>query len=56
MLVRSDDCGATFSRPQQISERTQINQGAVMAIDPNNGDLYVAWREFMSSASPTRSS
>ena len=26
---RSDDCGATFSRPQQISERTQINQGAV---------------------------
>ena len=28
MLARSDDCGATFSRPQQISERTQINQGA----------------------------
>ena len=52
MLSRSIDCGATFSTPQQISDRSQINQGAVMAIDPNNGDLYVAWREFMSAAAP----
>ena len=52
MLSRSTDCGATFSRPQQISERSQINQAAVAAIDPNTGTLYVAWREFLSNAQP----
>ena len=52
MFSRSLDCGATFSRPTPISDRTQINQGSVAAIDPNTGDIYVAWREFMSSAQP----
>ena len=52
MFARSLDCGATFSQPTQISDRTQINQGSVAAIDPNTGDIYVAWREFLSSAQP----
>ncbi len=52
MFARSLDCGATFSRPTQISDRTQINQGSVAAIDPNTGAIYVAWREFMSAAQP----
>ncbi len=52
MLSRSTDCGATFSRPQRISERSQINQSAITAIDPNTGTLYVAWREFLSNAQP----
>ena len=52
MFARSLDCGATFSRPTQISDRTQINQGSVAAIDPNTGAIYVAWREFLSAAQP----
>jgi uncharacterized repeat protein (TIGR01451 family) len=52
MIARSTDCGATFSAPHQISDRTQINQGATAAIDPNTGTIYVAWREFLSSHQP----
>jgi uncharacterized repeat protein (TIGR01451 family) len=52
MLARSTDCGATFDAPKQISDRTQINQGATLAIDPATGTVYVAWREFLSSKQP----
>ncbi|MBA3638250.1 MAG: hypothetical protein H0W53_03030 [Acidobacteria bacterium] len=46
-LSRSTNCGATWSAPQQISsDNDPINQGATLAIDPNSGTLYLAWRRF----------
>ena len=44
-FVRSTDCGATWSTPIALSDNI-INQGATLAIDPNSGTLYVAWRRF----------
>src|SRR5262249_49309069 len=52
MFARSTDCGQTFSAPIKISERSQINQGSVAAIDPGTGTIYIAWREFLSSTEP----
>ncbi|TAK12921.1 MAG: hypothetical protein EPO35_10865 [Acidobacteria bacterium] len=47
MLASSDDCGVTWSKPQQISDPAdKVNQGATIAIDPQSGALYVAWRQF----------
>lgn len=42
---RSTDCGVTWSKPITLSD-ANINQGATLAIDPNSGTLYVAWRRF----------
>jgi hypothetical protein len=53
MFSRSTDCGLTWRSPQQINGSTKINQGASMAIDPNTGALYIAWRVF-ASASPNQ--
>ena len=44
-LVRSTDCGATWSKPLQLSTGA-ISQGAVIAINPVKGTVYVAWRQF----------
>jgi hypothetical protein len=47
LYSRSDDCGATWSRPIQISDPAHpVNQGATMAVDPANGNVHVAWRQF----------
>ena len=44
---RSLDCGVTWSAPVQISSIVDpINQGATLAIDPNTGGVYIAWRRF----------
>ena len=51
LVSKSTDCGATFSKPQKISERYKLNQGSVAAIDPNTGALYVGWREFADTSS-----
>jgi hypothetical protein len=48
-LTRSTDCGSTWSTPVKLSETFPINQGAQIAIDPNTGYVYVAWREFAST-------
>jgi len=48
LYARSMDCGLTWSRPQQISGTAKTNQGATLAIDPNTGALYIAWRVFAS--------
>lgn len=45
MVARSTDCGATFSKPIKVSERVHISQGSTLAIDPNTGTVYLAWRE-----------
>ncbi len=54
MYSRSDDCGATWSRPVQISDPAhKVNQGATIAVDPATGVTHVAWRQFgMDAASP----
>jgi hypothetical protein len=48
MLSESNDCGVTWSKPVDISGNEKINQGAILAIDPNDGTLYVFWRVFAS--------
>jgi hypothetical protein len=46
MVSRSQDCGASWSKPVKISQSNTINQGTAIAIDPVSGALYVAWRRF----------
>jgi uncharacterized protein YjbI with pentapeptide repeats len=46
MFSRSTDCGATWSNPSKLSEQVARNQGAAIAVDPGNGAIHVAWREF----------
>ncbi len=53
MFSRSIDCGLTWTHPVQISGTAKTNQGASLAIDPNTGALYIAWRAFVST-SPTQ--
>jgi hypothetical protein len=48
-LARSTDCGATWSKTK-ISESFSVSQGSTVAIDPNTGAVYVAWRQFQTSA------
>ena len=48
-FARSTDCGATWSTPITISDAT-INQGAMLAIDPVSGAVYVAWRRFQNGS------
>jgi hypothetical protein len=51
MLSRSEDCGATWTTPVQISRpEDPVNQGATIAIDPATGAVHVAWRQFGLSA------
>ena len=47
LLVRSTDCGNTFSAPITVSRKEDsINQGASITIDPRYGTVYVAYRRF----------
>lgn len=47
MFSKSDDCGATWTKPVQISDPAhKVNQGATIAIDPRTGVVHVAWRQF----------
>jgi hypothetical protein len=50
MFSRSTDCGNTWQNPIKLSESHHINQGTTLAIDPNDGTIYVAWRQFGSSS------
>jgi parallel beta-helix repeat protein len=45
-FVRSSDDGETWSKPVTVSGSYIHNQGASLAIDPSNGDLYLVWRDF----------
>jgi hypothetical protein len=49
LFSRSADCGATWSAPLPITPGDATNQGAILAIDPASGRIYVAWRRFASS-------
>jgi len=46
LFRRSTDCGVTWSAPLQLSEAGTISQGASLGIDPRDGTVYVAWRQF----------
>ncbi len=52
MFSRSLDCGKTWSNPTKLSESSSINQGTNVAIDPIDGKVYVAWRQFATSSNP----
>ncbi len=44
-MATSLDCGNSWAI-QPVSEPDTLNQGANIAINPNNGDLHVVWRRF----------
>ena len=47
MFTRSADCGNTWSVPTRLNEDGErANQGAAMAIDPRNGNVFITWRQF----------
>ena len=47
MFTRSADCGNTWTTPIQLNDSAQrANQGASMAVDPRNGNVYIGWRQF----------
>jgi uncharacterized protein YjbI with pentapeptide repeats len=50
MVSRSLDCGKTWQTATKVSEGNSINQGTALAIDPQTGALYVAWRRFKTSS------
>ncbi|UCG70247.1 MAG: pentapeptide repeat-containing protein, partial [Thermoplasmata archaeon] len=52
LFARSLDCGNTWEHPIKLSESQRINQGTTLAVDPKNGDIYVAWRRFASEGEP----
>jgi hypothetical protein len=43
---RSTDCGVTWGVPIQLTDSSFTRQGTAIAIDPNSGAVYVAWRQF----------
>jgi hypothetical protein len=49
MFSHSTDCGVTWSAPVQINKGTVTSQGASIAVNPVNGNVYVAWRQFSST-------
>jgi len=56
MFSQSDDCGATWSKPVQLSNPAdKVNQGATVAVDPKTGAVYVAWRQFGMTVTDTDS-
>jgi hypothetical protein len=52
LISRSTDGGNTWEKTIKVSESEQKNQGTTVAIDPNDGTVYIAWRRFADSNSP----
>ena len=46
-LTVSNDCGVSWTPAARVnSGADRLNQGATMAIDPRNGNVFIAWRRF----------
>jgi uncharacterized protein YjbI with pentapeptide repeats len=55
-FATSANCGVTWSTPVRVNAATdRVNQGATMAVDPRNGDVYIAWRKFANPNDTTSS-
>jgi hypothetical protein len=52
MFTHSTDCGVTWSTPIIISKAGLTSQGSAIAVNPVNGNVYVAWRQFASTGVP----
>jgi hypothetical protein len=52
MLARSIDGGKTWETPVKLSEGNRINQGTTVAIDPQEGYVYIAWRRWAAGNDP----
>src|SRR5262249_13739248 len=52
MFSRSTDCGVSWSAPVQINTGTTTSQGSAIAVNPLNGNVFVAWRQFASTGNP----
>jgi HYR domain len=47
LFRRSTDCGQTWSAPLKLYDSTTtIGQGATLSVNPQTGEVLVAWREF----------
>ena len=54
MFTRSTDCGNTWATPLRLNVSTErANQGAALSVDPRNGNVYIAWRQFDVSGNNT---
>ena len=52
MFTRSTNCGLTWSTPIQLNTGTTTSQGSAIAVNPVNGNVFVAWRQFKSTGAP----
>jgi uncharacterized protein YjbI with pentapeptide repeats len=50
LVATSTDCGNTFGKPKKVSQSVATNQGTVLTIDPQNGTVYLIWRQFATPA------
>ncbi len=53
-IQRSTDCGKSWSEPRRLSEKNDVSQSAVIAIDPKTNRVYAGWREFANSHEPAQ--
>ncbi len=53
LVATSTDCGNTFGKPKKVSQSVATNQGTVLTIDPQNGTVYLFWRQFFTAANNT---
>jgi hypothetical protein len=50
LFRRSLDCGRTWGPALKLSETQHTDQGTAIAIDPQSGAIYVAWRRFATAS------
>ncbi len=53
LVATSTDCGNTFGKPKKVSESVPTNQGAILTVDPQNGAVYLFWRQIYTTTNKT---
>ncbi|MCK4805279.1 MAG: exo-alpha-sialidase, partial [Spirochaetes bacterium] len=46
MFARSTDSGRSWEKPIKLSETVHVCQGTNIAVSPNDGAIYVVWRQY----------